>query len=98
VADPHQAKIPWGATGVGFVALLTIILVALMDEIEKAGVYTGELKTRAELVEVQRDPGDRLSRLTEDDDSGYVPDSYYAHTMERDDYAPVGLDPGNRSP
>jgi hypothetical protein len=55
-----------------------------MDEIEESGIYTGELKTRAELVEVLRDQGDSLSRATEDDDSGYGPDSYFAHTMERD--------------
>jgi len=60
-----------------------------MDELDEAGVYVVDLKTRAEMIEARGDPadvlGDDLSPVTEDDDSSYGPGSYFARAMQKDD-------------
>ena len=43
------------------------------------------MKTRAEMVEALAWEPDQFVWITEDDDSGYGPDSYFARAADKDD-------------
>lgn len=57
-----------------------------IEALRAAGIDIYGMKTRAEMIEARDNwfP-DQIVGATEDDDSGYGPDSYFAHAMNKDD-------------
>jgi hypothetical protein len=56
-----------------------------LSELKAQGVEMFGMKTRAEMIEALNWEPDQFVGVTEDDDSGYGPDSYFARGMEKDD-------------
>ncbi len=54
-------------------------------ELKAHGVEMFGMKTRAEMIEARDCVPDQFVAVTEDDDSGHGPDSYFARAMEKDD-------------